>query len=333
MDKIKIFPPSKLVSLFILVIIVSFFSIGSLILKNVIQKKISKKKKDISLINRVLFLTIKKNSNIGFSYSPYINRLFPIPKKISAKRFDTHIIKKYSEYSPKLLFLLRNYQLGKNKKYFYLTNNALKDKKTKLIINKYLSFVGFRSIKWVVLVTIQFVGILFLILLYFRVKLYRVLAPLLVIISGGMGNLLDRFIHGFVIDYIFFPFLSGSNNTRVFVFNFDDFFIVGGAIALIVILIFFYNAGTENRSVIKDSKKVKNPTNEIPVSVVLDQPNTSLLNNNTNKDQEILEQNNDEENIGQINSNTDDSSTTPEDLNDSDDELENLFDFDIENME
>jgi len=55
---------------------------------------------------------------------------------------------------------------------------------------------------------------------------FRATLPFVLIVSGGVSNLLDRFVYGCVIDYI--PFLNIS------LFNFADFLISCGALLLIV---------------------------------------------------------------------------------------------------
>jgi len=54
--------------------------------------------------------------------------------------------------------------------------------------------------------------------------------PLGLIISGGMGNWLDRVFRGGVVDYIFLPFLP--------VFNLSDALIVAGGVSLMYSLVY-----------------------------------------------------------------------------------------------
>lgn len=55
-------------------------------------------------------------------------------------------------------------------------------------------------------------------------------------VSGGVGNLIDRIIHGYVIDFISLSFFAP-------VFNVADIFITIGAITFILYV--FYNKGKE----------------------------------------------------------------------------------------
>ncbi|MDO5015140.1 MAG: signal peptidase II [Clostridia bacterium] len=66
------------------------------------------------------------------------------------------------------------------------------------------------------------------------------LIPLSMVIAGGLGNIIDRIINGFVTDYFEFAFFDFP------VFNFADIFITLGAVAIIFLLIF---------ELIKDHKK------------------------------------------------------------------------------
>lgn len=65
---------------------------------------------------------------------------------------------------------------------------------------------------------------------------------IMMIIAGGMGNLIDRIFYGYVVDFINFTFIEFP------VFNLADIFVcVGGA--LLVVYVIFYS---------KDTKKGKN---------------------------------------------------------------------------
>lgn len=55
------------------------------------------------------------------------------------------------------------------------------------------------------------------------------------IISGGLGNLVDRIFRGYVVDYIYFKPINFP------IFNFADMLIVCGEIFLAIYLIFFYD--------------------------------------------------------------------------------------------
>ena len=56
---------------------------------------------------------------------------------------------------------------------------------------------------------------------------------LVFILAGGMGNLYDRIVNGFVVDYLEFTFVNYA------VFNFADSLINVGAVLIFVYIIFF----------------------------------------------------------------------------------------------
>ncbi len=76
-------------------------------------------------------------------------------------------------------------------------------------------------------------------LLYFVIKMlidqdyikYRI--PLLMILAGGLGNLIDRIFRGFVVDYLDFQIF----NYDFPVFNFADVLLVIGSVVIIVLMI------------------------------------------------------------------------------------------------
>ncbi len=68
-----------------------------------------------------------------------------------------------------------------------------------------------------------------------------VYSTIILIIAGGLGNLIDRVFRGFVVDYIYFSPINFP------VFNFADMLITIGEIMLLVYIIFFFKEGTEIR--------------------------------------------------------------------------------------
>ena len=79
-----------------------------------------------------------------------------------------------------------------------------------------------------------------------KTKEYRLLkAALTLILAGAVGNVVDRVIRGYVVDFFEFTFISFP------VFNMADIYVVVGAIAMALIMIF----------VIKDEDKTGNGGN------------------------------------------------------------------------
>ncbi len=65
------------------------------------------------------------------------------------------------------------------------------------------------------------------------------------VLSGGIGNLIDRIVHGYVIDYLYFKWIDFP------VFNFADCCLVIGAIFMLIFFFFVY----EDNSAKKTSAK------------------------------------------------------------------------------
>lgn len=110
--------------------------------------------------------------------------------------------------------------------------------------NRGVAFGIFQDMRWI------FVGVtsvlLFLIIFYMfkkrpSGKLFYIFAGM--IIGGGVGNLIDRLVHGFVVDYLSLSFFPP-------VCNFADYCITIGVFLLALYIIFFSN--------ILDSKKRSN---------------------------------------------------------------------------
>lgn len=64
-------------------------------------------------------------------------------------------------------------------------------------------------------------------------KLFNISATL--IVAGGIGNFIDRLIHGYVVDFIQVQFFEFP------VFNVADCFVVVGSLLLLVFFFFFYD--------------------------------------------------------------------------------------------
>ena len=113
--------------------------------------------------------------------------------------------------------------------------------------NKGVAFGMFKDMRWFfVVVTLIFIGAIVFYMFKQRPegKLFYVLAGL--IIGGGVGNLIDRLLYGYVIDYLSLSFFPP-------VCNFADYCITGGVVVLAVSII-FKSAGKEKNKVSKNDK-------------------------------------------------------------------------------
>ncbi|MBL7154963.1 MAG: signal peptidase II [Candidatus Portnoybacteria bacterium] len=101
----------------------------------------------------------------------------------------------------------------------------------KLFKNPNLYFISFNSTPLYFLIGVVMLLLLFLFFRSWQRKDFLLLVGFSLIILGGLSNLLDRIIFGYVIDWLRVFFLPIS------IFNIADLMIVGGIITLIGILI------------------------------------------------------------------------------------------------
>lgn len=99
------------------------------------------------------------------------------------------------------------------------------------------AFSSFRGAKWflIILVSVMLVGLLVFTLKY-KYKRPFFLVSSVMIMSGGLGNLIDRVRQGYVVDYLDVKLFNFA------VFNFADVCVVLGA-AFMMIWLFFIEPG------------------------------------------------------------------------------------------
>lgn len=92
---------------------------------------------------------------------------------------------------------------------------------------------------FLILICVIFLGAA--VLLFFRVPQNSYYVPLItvtaVLAGGAAGNLIDRILRGYVVDFIYFSLIDFP------VFNVADIYVVCGGIALVLIVIFKYKDG------------------------------------------------------------------------------------------
>ena len=106
--------------------------------------------------------------------------------------------------------------------------------------NTGVAFGMFSNLRWLFVIVTAFVILAFVIMLLrggYKSKLFSISSVL--IIGGGFGNLIDRIIHGFVVDYLQLSFFSP-------VCNFADYCITVGTVLLVVYLIFYSDLSKDN---------------------------------------------------------------------------------------
>lgn len=116
------------------------------------------------------------------------------------------------------------------------------------IENTGVAFGMFKNLRWIFVIVTLAVIVAFVILLFKNAGNSRLFSiASLLIIGGGIGNLIDRIFRGFVVDYLQLSFFSP-------VCNFADYCITAGTVVLVIYLLFY----SELSSDIKFKEKKKN---------------------------------------------------------------------------
>lgn len=88
------------------------------------------------------------------------------------------------------------------------------------------------------LIVLTILFLLFGIFVLYRTKVSRRMMAfhltILLLISGAVGNLIDRMLHGYVVDFIYFSLIDFP------IFNFADIYVTISVIALIIEMVFIY---------------------------------------------------------------------------------------------
>lgn len=109
----------------------------------------------------------------------------------------------------------------------------------------------FLNCKMAFFIILTVVVLVILALLYQRIPWNRRFLPLNVILigffAGAIGNLIDRIVHNYVIDFFYFSLINFP------IFNVADIYVTLSAIALIIVVFFYYKE--EDYSVIFSSSK------------------------------------------------------------------------------
>ena len=113
-----------------------------------------------------------------------------------------------------------------------------------------------------IIITIVFSVIIFL--FFLKIKPERRYSPLYicltVILAGAVGNLIDRIMNGFVVDFIYFQIINFP------VFNVADICVTLGVIFLIIFLLFKYrNTDFETKKVSDEEEVFDENNNEEPL--------------------------------------------------------------------
>ena len=106
---------------------------------------------------------------------------------------------------------------------------------------------------FIIFTTLMLIGMMVLLLHLYKRKIWLLHWSLVLIIAGGIGNLIDRICYGYVVDMFNFAFFSFP------VFNFADVTICIGTGLLFIFILFFYDKYFDDK---KPKKKGEDMTQE-----------------------------------------------------------------------
>ena len=99
--------------------------------------------------------------------------------------------------------------------------------------NKGAAFGMLENQRWFFIAATAVVSVILLIVIFvYKHHTWLSYTASILIVGGGIGNLIDRVLYGYVVDYIHFSFFPP-------VFNFADCCVTVGTVMLIVYILFF----------------------------------------------------------------------------------------------
>lgn len=109
----------------------------------------------------------------------------------------------------------------------------------------------FLKCKMVFFIVLSIIVLMLIAILYRRIPWNRRFLPLNIILigffAGAIGNLIDRMVHNYVIDFLYFSLINFP------IFNVADIYVTLSAIALIIVGFFYYKE--EDYNIVFPSKK------------------------------------------------------------------------------
>lgn len=97
---------------------------------------------------------------------------------------------------------------------------------------------AFLMAKMIFFIVLTIVVLILIAIIYQRIPVSKHFLPLNIIaigiFAGAIGNLIDRIIHHYVIDFFYFRLINFP------IFNVADIYVTVAAIALIVVILFYY---------------------------------------------------------------------------------------------
>jgi len=231
-------PTNVLVKIFVLLIFIFIFTSSDLIVKQIAFKKF-KGKPDFIVIPGVWQYHYQINDDIGFSLLRGLDKFLSLPKKIKKDTFETKILNKLENEFYKEA-ITGYYRIRNNNSDYYQLQEEIYPYDDEVIKDIFNS-VNYRTPKWYFIILLQGLATLAIIIFFFYSNLWKYLLPLSLIISGAMGNVIDRLIRGYVVDYVMwtFKFIPIDLFNPWPIFNLADVYTVTGAIILFVIIFLF----------------------------------------------------------------------------------------------
>ena len=111
------------------------------------------------------------------------------------------------------------------------------------VVNPGVAFGMFENMRWIfVALTSVIIVVLLYIIIFKKIKSKMFLISSALIIGGGIGNLIDRVLYGYVIDYLQLSFFSP-------VCNFADYAVTVGTVLLVIYLLFMSDSSKKENKV------------------------------------------------------------------------------------
>ena len=109
--------------------------------------------------------------------------------------------------------------------------------------NPGVAFGMFENMRWIfVALNSVIIVVLLYIIIFKKIKSKMFLISSALIIGGGIGNLIDRVLYGYVIDYLQLSFFSP-------VCNFADYAVTVGTVLLVIYLLFMSDSSKKENKV------------------------------------------------------------------------------------
>ncbi len=236
----KLFQNKTILKTIILLGFVSILTTTDLLVKEFAKQKLADKE-SVVVIDNFWEYRYATNDDIGFSILRSLSKFF-VPKRIKADTFDNKVLPRLDNDFERS-FLSNFYMLNESSGNYELTpgldNNILTN------IMHLLGKTGKRTGKWLMLIFLQGTGTIIVTILFYKTKPLNQLIPLALIVSGALGNVLDRIIRGYVVDYILWHYKDIYYWPT---FNLADTYTVCGATLLVIVILFFT----------KEEKKITN---------------------------------------------------------------------------